>query len=430
MGCVPPAAAGFFPLDEELELLPGQLTPRLHEQLVRLGTWVPFEKAAALFRDFTGVSVNEDYARRQTEDAGAVYVGVQTAEVERLEQETPPPPSGPAQLCLSADGAMVPLVGGEWGEVKTLMLGEVASPVVDAQRGEAVVHLRAISYFSRLTDNHTFERLALVETHRRGVETARQVGAVVDGAEWLQGFVNFHRPDALRILDFPHAAGYVAKIDQAVYGEGTPESQSWLTTHLHQLKHEGPHDLLADLRALTLAQPESSPGRVAWAYLDKREAQLHYPSFQAAGWPIGSGAVESGNKLVVEARLKGSGMHWARSHVDPMLALRNIVCNDRWDEAWPHIASGLRHRATIRRAAHHRKRHGAPQMASPTSSLLGPRAASESISPPEATAVSTPVIQPPKVPGPHRPAPNHPWRRSPIGRAQYLPAHPPEAAKV
>ena len=63
-------------------------------------------------------------------------------------------------------------------------------------------------------------------------------------------------------------------------------------------------------------------------------AHMQYPTFLAAGWPIGDGAVESGNKLVVEARLKGSGMHWAWPHVDPMLALRNIVCNDRWDEDW------------------------------------------------------------------------------------------------
>jgi hypothetical protein len=44
------------------------------------------------------------------------------------------------------------------------------------------------------------------------------------------------------------------------------------------------------------------------AYLHKREAHMHYPSYQEAGWPIGSGSVESANKLVVEARLKGAGM--------------------------------------------------------------------------------------------------------------------------
>jgi hypothetical protein len=77
-------------------------------------------------------------------------------------------------------------------------------------------------------------------------------------------------------------------------------------------------------------------------YLRKREPLLRYPHFLQAGWPIGSGIVESANKLVVEARLKGSGMHWHPSQVNPMLALRNIVCNNRWDETWPTIIAGLR----------------------------------------------------------------------------------------
>lgn len=61
---------------------------------------------------------------------------------------------------------------------------------------------------------------------------------------------------------------------------------------------------------------------------------MQYPTYRAAGWPIGSGMVESANKLVVQARLKGSGMHWQRSHVNPMLALRLAVCNERWQEMW------------------------------------------------------------------------------------------------
>src|SRR5260221_14162840 len=70
------------------------------------------------------------------------------------------------------------------------------------------------------------------------------------------------------------------------------------------------------------------------SYLEKRTAQMQYPAFQAEGWPIGSGMVESANKGVVEARLKGAGMHWSRLSVNPLLALRNAVCNDRLAEAW------------------------------------------------------------------------------------------------
>jgi hypothetical protein len=86
---------------------------------------------------------------------------------------------------------------------------------------------------------------------------------------------------------------------------------------------------------------------------------MQYPTFLAAGWPIGDGAVESGNKLVVEARLKGSGMHWARPHVDPMLALRNIVCSDRWAEAWQPIVSTLRQQAKQRRTERRHQRRAA-----------------------------------------------------------------------
>ena len=69
------------------------------------------------------------------------------------------------------------------------------------------------------------------------------------------------------------------------------------------------------------------------AYLEKREARMQYPLSQAQGWPIGSGIVESGNKVVMQARLKGPGMHWAPEHVNPLLALRTSACNDCWDEA-------------------------------------------------------------------------------------------------
>src|SRR5438067_3362623 len=61
---------------------------------------------------------------------------------------------------------------------------------------------------------------------------------------------------------------------------------------------------------------------------------MQYPRYQAAGWPIGSGSVESANKVVVEARLKGAGMRWADHNVNPMLVLRNAMCNRRWQETW------------------------------------------------------------------------------------------------
>ena len=62
-----------------------------------------------------------------------------------------------------------------------------------------------------MADHQSFGRLAAVETHRRGTETAGKVCAVVDGAEWQQGFIDLHRPDAVRILDWCHGAEHLSK---------------------------------------------------------------------------------------------------------------------------------------------------------------------------------------------------------------------------
>lgn len=383
--------------------------------MTRLSTWMPFARAVKEVGYFLHTHVTEATVRRQTEAAGAAYVAVQEQEVARLERDAPPAPQGPEQQFLSVDGAFVPLVGGEWAEVKTLAIGEVEPP--KQVKDETVIQTRALSYFSRLTDATTFQRWALVETHRRGVETAGAVGAVTDGAEWCQSFVDFHRSDAVRILDFPHAGEHLAQIGQVVFGEGTAATEAWFTQQLHQLKHAGPTAVLAEVHQLLAAHADLTALPEPVAYLDKREAQMQSPAFQAAGWPIGDGAVESGNKLVVEARLKGSGMHWARPHVDPLLALRNLACNDRWDEGWLQIVGELR-RQTRQHSAERRQQRRARCEAHRL--LTRPRAPEPSeVVPPQATSAVTsarvpaptskPVVDKPKQP--HRPAANHPWRQ-------------------
>ena len=217
---------GFFPLDKELELEPESLTPSLIEGMVLLGSWMPFAEAGKFIGHFWKVSVSEATVRRTTEKSGEAYVEIQTAQVEALEKELPQAPQGPALQQISVDGAMVPVLHKEWAEVKTLAIGTVEEPVVE--RSEGAVHAKDMSYFSRLAGHQNFSRLATVETHRRGTERAGKVCAVVDGAEWLQKFIDLHRPDAVRILDWCHAAEYVAKAGQAVLGAGTAAASEWL----------------------------------------------------------------------------------------------------------------------------------------------------------------------------------------------------------
>jgi hypothetical protein len=318
--------------------LSGGMTPRGEETLARLASWMPYAPAQELLQDLLGMQVSKATARRATLATGQAALAVCEGEEERLKQEVPQAPAGANKQAMSGDGAFVHLVGGEWVEVKTLTMGEVT------RKKREEVCMQQVSSFSRLADAERFAEAALVETHRRGLERATEVCAVQDGAEWLQGLVDYHRADAVRILDFAHAAEYVNEIGQVVRAAGGRLPAKWLDGVLHRLKHQGPHRVLKHLACLAARYP-SPTMQEKLAYLQKREAHMQYPTYQAAGWPIGSGSVESANKVVVEARLKGAGMRWGRQNVNPMLVLRNAVCNRQWHETW---ATSVAHRRALR----------------------------------------------------------------------------------
>jgi hypothetical protein len=344
-----PVGSAFFPLDEQLGLGSAGVTPRAEETLVRLSSWMPFESAQELLQDLLSVRVSKATARRATLASGQAGLAVCEGEEERLKQETPQAPGGADKQAMSGDGAFVHLVGGEWVEVKTLTIAEVT------RNAHGEVCLEHLSSFSRLADAERFAQATLVETQRRGVEQATAVCAVQDGAEWLQGLVDYHRGDAVRILDFAHAAQYVNEIGQAVQAAGGRLPARWLEDVLHRLKHQGPQRVLTHLSWLAARYP-SSTIREKLAYLQKREAHMQYPTYQQAGWPIGSGSVESANKVVVEARLKGAGMRWERHNVNRMLVLRNAVCNREWKETWTTARAHQGARRTHRRQADSQQR--------------------------------------------------------------------------
>ena len=75
--------------------------------------------------------------------------------------------------------------------------------------------------------------MALVDVQRRGLENTKEVAAVMDRSDWLQGFADYHCPKAVRILDFPHAGGHISSIGKFLYSEGTPETKEWLGKQLH-----------------------------------------------------------------------------------------------------------------------------------------------------------------------------------------------------
>jgi hypothetical protein len=90
--------SAFFPLDDQLGLLGGGLTPRGEEILMRLASWMPYECARQMLEDVLGLRVSKASACRATMQTGEAALEVWDAEVERLQQEMPQAPIRGSEL--------------------------------------------------------------------------------------------------------------------------------------------------------------------------------------------------------------------------------------------------------------------------------------------------------------------------------------------
>lgn len=391
----------FFPLDEELGLQPGRYTPRMQEAMTRLGGKLPFQQAADEIKAFWKTEISEPTVRRTTHKNGQASETVDRQAVEAIEAQIPDSPDQAERLVMSADGAFIGLTNGEWREVKTVAIGEFSTQW-DAKKSELEVKSTKLSYFSRSYPAREFERYALGELHRRGLEQAKEVVVVNDGAAWIQSFIDYHCPKAVRVIDFAHAQSYVGLIGKAILGEETTDFKAWYRAKSHQLKHKPPNHFLSEL-AWFGQQAQTTEQEVAiergLSYLSRRRKMIDYRHFRARGYPIGSGSVESSHKHVVHSRLKQAGMRWAEDHVDPMLSLRNLICNDRWAEGWQQVQTFRQEQRWMRRHI----RQSRPVL-SPISIVSNPETRQPTTPLASTAANTTPRKQ-------WRPPDDHPWRR-------------------
>lgn len=369
------------------------LAPTVQEAMARLGSRLTYGEAQEELRLLWGLTVSKGAIRGATLLYGRVAQEMMEAEVRRLEQEAPPSPAAPEQLVLCVDGAFVQLTSGDWREVKTVTFGEFATQWHAGQR-RLQVKTEQLSYFSRLETAEQFGRSALAEWHRRGGSNAQQVVAVNDGAAWIQAFIDYHCPQATRVIDFAHAQSYVATVGRAIFGPESEAFKQWYARASRQLGQEPPQRILGELnwlRAKHAGHPDQQEIDLAIRYLETRRAMIDYPHFRRRQIPIGSGIVESGHKVVMQRRMKQAGMRWAESSVNPLLALRTILANKRWEAEWPSMDQW-------RRQHHRRTRRPAPQ---PT---VAPVVRITDVEVDWASAPPPPAKR-------YKPAPDHPWRR-------------------
>lgn len=292
--------------------------------------------------DLTGVSLAKSTLQRLCEEAGGAVAAQEAAEAQALmslpkresdEQEIVfrervEPESG--VMSVSADGVLIHLREEGWKEVKVASISAVEP--VEAAGGE--VRLTRHSYRAGLWEARSFGYQLWAESCRRGLEQAQQVVCVSDGAAWIWAlmFICFAR--RIEVLDWWHA---VERLWTLARGGLSSEAAAagWVASQKSHLLHDQLRQVMRSLRQLYPRQSLLPEGvRQAVGYLFSNRRRMRYGTFRHAGYPIGSGTVESACKVVVQQRMKQAGMRWSRRGAQAMLALRCTLLSDRWDETW------------------------------------------------------------------------------------------------
>lgn len=302
-----------------------------------------FERAAETFTALTGIPLSKSALHRLVGEYGGQVAESQTAEarsmveVSRSEEvvwrERVQPDSN--VMSVSSDGVLIHVRDEGWKEVKVMSVSAVL-PCTESDRadvpGKSAVTLTQHSYRAGLWDATTFTSHHWAEACRRGVDQARTVVCVSDGAAWIWAMVFLCFAVRVEILDFWHAAQRLWTIAQRTFATQS-EAAAWVEAQRVLFAQSRLRQVMRQVRLLyPRGQVLPDEVRQALGYLFHNRRRMDYAAFRRAGYPVGSGTIESACKTVVQARMKQAGMRWSRHGAQAILALRSLLLSDRWHE--------------------------------------------------------------------------------------------------
>lgn len=340
---------GRCPWDQSVGLNARSLTPAV-QRLTALagGISESFENGGELLEEMAGVPVSESTVERTTEEVGDRIA-------EALQQGRT---FGPAQdWCWHADakGRLVAYVSHDATGVRQQGPGGVAAlgrmvnvgMIYNPPPGEHVA-VNPDKPRPRLQARYVAGLYTLAEMGPLLRRQGGQVGmnradlwiALTDGGNGLEDFIVRNFPlVAVVILDFWHAAEYLADLARAVYPEDEEAASALRQEWCRLLKEEGGAVTLAVLREWEW--PSRKPAvRAQLAkveqYFENHLHRMEYPEYVAEGWQIGSGPVESACKTVVGQRLKLAGMRWGEAGTHAVCQVRTLYRSEKgqWEAFW------------------------------------------------------------------------------------------------
>jgi len=184
------------------------------------------------------------------------------------------------------------------------------------------------------------DTLRLMVGHLRllGAHQAEHLTLVGDGAAWIWG-----RAEQLRegigippgrfaeVVDYYHAAEHLYEVAAIPKNWDAEQRQRWVKRARKHLDAGRIDRVVEEIQSLRVGRRGKAVGKCI-GYFQTHASRMAYADFRAAGITIGSGAVESGVRRVVNLRMKGNSTYWLEEHAEEVLHLRSHLRAGRWDD--------------------------------------------------------------------------------------------------
>jgi hypothetical protein len=316
-------------LDKRLEIEDTGIAPGLQRIICRTALELAYEPSRELLRDTLGYEL---CSAREIERIACRH----GEEIERLSEVISVGRSTSTKrkiYSLTIDGTMIP--GRADPEKHRLVWHEIKlATVTDVRDIQAPFYVasteKAEGFGLRLCKN--LESMSITP------HTLAQV--VADGAPWIWNLADMHLPGVPQLLDFYHASEHLHHTAAALWSDET--ANKWWKERLEQLKTGKLDDFFAALKFIAkssaTSNTEASPERLL-NYFETNRHRLGYAEALKCNLPIGSGAVESAGRHIVQQRLKQSGMRWSLAGAQAMLNLRTCHRNGFFESYWENRAA-------------------------------------------------------------------------------------------
>jgi len=354
-----PEGSGLYPELAAYRISEG-CSPNVQAEVGRLVGLLPIEQARAeLARK--GQEQDEKAVRRIAGELGAQMLATRTRDLMRFRAGELPAGNEFAGKSVAAeiDGGRVRVrtivkkirVSGktkrkkfrvEWREPKVVILFEVdkkgrmvrgSRPVIDGtlQGPDALIELVAF------------------HLHRMGAAQANVVTFAADGApwiwkrlDWIVAQVGLEPWRVVEVLDWCHAVHHLS-VALAALPLAESERKELYNRLRGLLKKGKSRVVIAELKTLAVGEDNDSSVWREIRYLTKHSdaGRLRYNCFRCRGVPMGSGAIESTIRRVINLRLKGNGIYWTEDNAEAVFQLRAAVVSGRWEEILEHTREAM-----------------------------------------------------------------------------------------